>query len=126
MSPDVGTGPEPAAGVGSSAAGPGADRDRAGGATAAGLLLVRGEAARARDWVLGGLSPAVVAPQDGGWTAIVPHGARSWAAAPFDDAAVPLLGGRGTAPVRLVPASATSRRRARAVVPPGGLGPGGR
>ena len=118
MSPDVGTGPEPAAGVGSSAAGPGADRDRAGGATAAGLLLVSGEAARARDWVLDGLSPAVVAPQDGGWTAIVPHGARSWAAAPFDDAVVALLGRRVKR--RLLPAigvALVGRRLVLCVIP---------
>ncbi len=81
-------------------------------------LLVRGAAARARAWVLDGLSPAVVAPQDGGWTAIVPHGARSWAAAPFDDAVVALLGRRVKR--RLLPAigvALVGRRLVLCVIP---------
>ncbi len=94
MSPDVGTGPEPGAAAGSSAAGLDADPDARRGTTAPGMMLVRGEAAHTREWALSGLSPVVVVPLDGGWTAVVPHGTRSWAAAPFDDAMGVLLGRR--------------------------------
>jgi len=60
--------------------------------SAGGLLLVRAEARRARDWALDGLGPVVVVPHDSGWTALVPQGERSMAAPPFDDAIGALLG----------------------------------
>ena len=60
--------------------------------SAGGLLLVRAEARRARDWALDGLGPVVVVPHDSGWTALVPQGERSMAAPPFDDALAVLLG----------------------------------
>lgn len=53
-----------------------------------------------------------------GWTAIVPHGARSWAAAPFDDAVVALLGRRVKR--RLLPAigvALVGRRLVLCVIP---------
>ena len=118
MSPDVGTDPGPSAGAGSSGAGRDPDVGGARHTATAGLLLVRGEPARAREWASNGLSPVVVAPLDGGWTAVLPHGGRSWAAAPFDDAVGVLLGRRVKR--RLLPAigvALVGRRMVLCVIP---------
>lgn len=56
-----------------------------------GLLLVRGEPARASGWVRRGLVACEVVPQ-GEWTALVPAERTSRAVAPYDDPVATLLG----------------------------------
>ena len=56
-----------------------------------GLLLVRGEPARASGWVRRGLVACQVVPQ-GEWTALVPAERASRASAPYDDAMATLVG----------------------------------
>ncbi|MGO4340080.1 hypothetical protein [Pedococcus sp. 2YAF34] len=56
-----------------------------------GLLLVRGEPARASGWVRRGLVACEVVPQ-GEWTALVPAEPASRAGAPYDDPVATLVG----------------------------------
>ena len=88
MSPDAGLGGAAASGAGSDGDTPEGSRRRA----SEGLLLVRAGAVKTREWALDGLGPVVVIPDPSGWTVLVPHGGRTFAAPPFDDAVGALLG----------------------------------
>ena len=88
MSPDAGPGDPAASGAGSNLDTPDGVRRRASG----GLLLLRAGASRAREWARDGLGPVVVIPDPSGWTVVVPHGGRTFAAAPFDDGVGAVLG----------------------------------